>query len=125
MLFAVDTLYPYVACGFPEILVRQQALLCGHRLREPSLTVLCAYAVLSDMEISVFPGKRETPGNIRRSHEQRFTQSTLAQYVLELTVALALVEITEVTRRYHPVIFMKRKTLITSTHGITLFTEEE
>jgi hypothetical protein len=59
MLFAVDTLYPYVACGFPEILVRQQALLCGHRLREPSLTVLCAYAVLADMEILFFPASEK------------------------------------------------------------------
>jgi hypothetical protein len=111
-----------------EILVRQQSLLSGASLGESTFTCLYAHtAVLADMKSRLFPDKEGTlverfDGLMKDSPG---TPGTPAQYVL-FTVALALVEITEVTRGIilNGDIY-EEEDFVTNTHGITLFTEEE
>jgi hypothetical protein len=108
-----------------EILVRQQSLLCGSSLGESTFTCLYAHtAVLADMKSRLFPGKEETLVE-RFEGLMKDSPGTPAQYVL-FTVALALVEITEVTRGIilNGDIY-EEEDFVTNTHGITLFTEEE
>jgi hypothetical protein len=112
-----------------EIIVRQQSLLSGASLGESTFTCLYAHnAVLADMRSRLFPGKDTdaTATLIERFDGlMKDSPGTPAQYVL-FTVALALVEITEVTRGIilNGDIY-EEEDFVTNTHGITVFTESE
>jgi hypothetical protein len=111
-----------------EIIVRQQSLLSGASLGESTFTCLYAHnTILADMRSRLFPGK-EAGTLVERFEGLGLTKDspgTPAQYVL-FTVALALVEITEVTRGIilNGDIY-EEEDFVTNTHGITLFTETE
>jgi hypothetical protein len=108
-----------------EILVRQQSLLSGSSLGESTFTCLYAHtAVLADMRSRLFPDQEETLIE-RFEGLMKDAPGTPAQYVL-FAVALALVEITEVTRGIilNGDIY-EEEDFVTNTHSISLFTERE